>query len=349
METYNSLIGEMMIDLRSDTVTKPTQAMLEVMMNAEVGDDVFESDPTVNKLQEVAASLFGHEDSLFCPSGTMTNQIGIFIQSGPLTDVITETNSHVYQYEVGGIAFHSRANVKTIEGQRGMLSLDHIKQAVNPADVHRTETKLICLENTTNRGGGACYSMEELRSISNFARGNKIKLHLDGARLFNALVEKQIKASDIGPLFDTISICLSKGLGCPVGSLLISSKENIKRARKVRKVFGGGMRQVGYFASAGIYALENNVDRLIEDHQNAKAIAKILEGLNYVDKVIPPESNILIFHLKEGHSPEKFLSRLKDHSVHAVPFGGQSIRFVTHLDFKSESLNKLEEVLKSYS
>lgn len=338
-----------MIDLRSDTVTKPTPAMLEAMMNAQVGDDVFESDPTVNKLQEVAAQMFGHEDSLYCPSGTMTNQIGIFIQSGPLTDVITETNSHVYQYEVGGIAFHSRANIKTIEGNRGMLTLDQIQAAVNPPDVHRTETALISLENTTNRGGGGCYSMDDLREISKFARDTKINLHLDGARLFNALVEKKIEAEEIGTLFDTISICLSKGLGCPIGSLLISSKGNIKKARKVRKVFGGGMRQVGYLAAGGLYALENNVERLAEDHQNAKTMAEILSSLDYVEKVIPPETNILIFHLKDNHEPNKFLEYLKSKDVHAVPFGGQSIRFVTHLDFKTEYMNKLEEVLKSYS
>jgi len=323
--------------------------MLEAMMNAQVGDDVFESDPTVNKLQEVAAQMFGHEDSLYCPSGTMTNQIGIFIQSGPLTDVITETNSHVYQYEVGGIAFHSRANVKTIDGNRGMLTLDQIKAAVNPPDVHRTETTLISLENTTNRGGGGCYSMDDLREISNFARENNINLHLDGARLFNALVEKKIEAKEIGTLFDTISICLSKGLGCPIGSLLISTKESIHKARKVRKVFGGGMRQVGYLAAAGLYALENNVERLAEDHQNAKTMAEILSSLDYVEKVIPPETNILIFHLKENHEPTKFLEYLKSKDVYAVPFGGQSIRFVTHLDFKTDYMNKLEEVLKSYS
>lgn len=338
-----------MIDLRSDTVTKPTKEMLEAMMSAEVGDDVFESDPTVNKLQEMAATMFGHEASLFCPSGTMTNQIGIFIQSGPLTDVITEVNSHVYQYEVGGIAFHSRANVKTLEGSRGKLTLAGIKSAVNPPDVHRTETKLISLENTTNRGGGACYSLSEIKEISDFARSNKINLHLDGARLFNALVETRINPIEIGPLFDSISICLSKGLGCPVGSLLISSKENIHRARKVRKVFGGGMRQVGYLASAGLYALQNNVERLIEDHENARILAGILEELDYVETVIPPETNILIFHLKDEIEPQRFLEYLKSKNVLAVPFGGQSIRFVTHLDFKADQIEDLENVLKSFS
>ncbi len=338
-----------MIDLRSDTVTKPTPEMLEVMMKAEVGDDVFESDPTVNKLQEMAASMFGHEASLFCPSGTMTNQIGIFVQSGPLTDVITEINSHVYQYEVGGIAFHSRANVKTLEGNRGKLTLEQIKNAVNPPDVHRTETRLISLENTTNRGGGACYSLDELKEISKFAREKKINLHLDGARLFNALVETRINALEIGQLFDSISICLSKGLGCPVGSLLISNKENIQRAKKVRKVFGGGMRQVGYLAAAGIFALENNIQRLEEDHTNARILADILERLDYVERVIPPETNILIFDLKDSYSPESFLSYLKSKNILAVPFGGQSIRFVTHMDFKADQISELEEELKSFT
>ncbi|MCO4795014.1 MAG: threonine aldolase [Bacteriovoracaceae bacterium] len=337
-----------MIDLRSDTVTKPTSEMLKYMFDANVGDDVFESDPTVNRLQEMTARMFGHEASLYCPSGTMTNQIGIFIQSGALSDVITEANSHVYKYEVGGIAFNSRANVKLLEGSRGKLNCDQIQEAISPSDVHLTETKLVCLENTTNRGGGACYDLDELINISSFCRREGVALHLDGARLFNALVKTGIKASEIGPLFDTISICLSKGLGAPVGSLLISNKEKIKKARKVRKVMGGGMRQVGYLAAAGIYALENNIGRMEEDHNNAKEMAKMLEDYSFVESVVAPETNILIFDLEKNVAPEYFLEHLKKQDILAVPFGGQSIRFVTHLDFKAESIEIIKKALGEF-
>ena len=336
------------IDLRSDTVTKPTPAMLDAMMSAEVDDDVFESDPTVNKLQAFAAELFGKEAALFCPSGTMTNQIAIALQSGPLTEVITEESSHVYNSEVGGISFNSRASVKLIKGDRGRMTAAQIAGAINPIDVHKARTVLVCLENTANRGGGACYDWSELEKIRNLCQQNNLKLHLDGARLCNAAIATNTPLGNYGPLFDTISVCLSKGLGAPVGSLLISDSKTIFEARRMRKVLGGGMRQAGYLAAAGLYALQNNIERMNNDHQLAKQMATLLKPLSYIDNVIEPETNILIFNLTEKIAPRAFIDHLLAHHIKAVSFGEQAIRFVTHLDVGVEELNRLEAALKKF-
>jgi threonine aldolase len=336
------------IDLRSDTVTKPTPAMLEAMMSAEVDDDVFESDPSVNNLQEVAAALFGSEAALFCPSGTMTNQIAIQLQAPPLSEVITDESSHVYNYEGGGISFNAGASVKLISGDKGRMTASQVLGGINPVDIHKARTSLVCLENTANKGGGSCYQMSEIKRIRKLCDEKKLKLHLDGARLCNAAVATNTKLSEFGPLFDTISICLSKGLGAPVGSLLLANKETIFEARRVRKVLGGGMRQAGFLAAAGTFALENNIERLKEDHLLAKKMMELLKEKNYIESIIEPETNILIFNLMPEFRPEDFLQYLTKNNVHAVGFGGQAIRFVTHLDVSSEDLNQLEKVLNHF-
>ncbi|MBT7611072.1 MAG: threonine aldolase [Bacteriovoracaceae bacterium] len=337
------------IDLRSDTVTRPSEGMLDAMMSADVDDDVFESDPSVNRLQEMAASFFGKEAALFCPSGTMTNQIAIQLQAAPMTEVITEESSHVYNYEVGGISFNARASVKLINGDTGRISAYQIDQAINPVDIHKARTSLVCLENSANRGGGACYHLGELERIHKLCRDRNLKLHLDGARLCNAAIATRTELKKYGPLFDTISICLSKGLGAPVGSLLLGNQKTIYEARRVRKVFGGGMRQAGFLAAAAQYALENNIERLRDDHDLAKKMAELLLECDYIESVIEPETNILIFGLKSKYKPEQFLNHLKENNILAVGIEGQAIRFVTHLDVSPNDLNHIEKILKSFS
>src|SRR5687767_3330880 len=258
----------MIIDFRSDTVTKPTPGMKEAMMNAQVGDDVFGEDFSINQLESIAAGMFGMEAGLFCPSGTMTNQIAIKCHTQPGDEVICDESSHVYQYEGGGIAFNSGASVKLLPGDRGRISSEQVLHSINPDDNHKANTSLVCLENTSNRGGGSCYDLKEVQQIHNICKENNLKLHLDGARIFNALAATRESPKQYGELFDSISICLSKSLGCPVGSVLLGKKELIKKGRRVRKVMGGGMRQGGFLAAAGIYALENHLERLAEDHEN---------------------------------------------------------------------------------
>ena len=267
----------MIIDFRSDTVTKPTAGMLNAMMSAKVGDDVFGEDPSINELEKIASTLFNMEASLFCPSGTMTNQIAIKCHTQPGDEVICDESSHVYQYEAGGIAFNSGASVKLLVGNRGRINADQVLNAINPYDLHKANSSLVCLENTNNRGGGSCYDFDEILRIKKVCLENNLKLHMDGARLFNALVAKNETPKQYGQVVDSISICLSKGLGCPVGSLLLGSSEFIKKAKRVRKVFGGGLRQGGFLAAAGIYALQNNVERLKDDHLHAKQINDALQ------------------------------------------------------------------------
>lgn len=334
------------IDLRSDTVTKPTPGMLQAMMEAEVGDDVFEQDPTVNALQEKAAQLFGKEAALFCPSGTMTNQIAFKVITTPLSQVIMENYGHPYRYEGGGLAFNSGVSVSLVHGDRGRITHEQVESCINPDDVHFPMTKAVSLENTCNRGGGACYDFREILKIRKVCDQNDLYLHLDGARLFNALAVTDETAKDYGKAFDTISICLSKGLGAPVGSLLLASREHIKMARRVRKALGGGMRQAGFLAAAGIYALDHHRQRLQEDHQNAKRIGEMLRQKSYAEEVLPVDTNIVILRLSDQVNPARFLEDLKAKGVLAVGFGGQLIRFVTHLDFTEEMLNPLEEALK---
>ena len=334
-----------LIDLRSDTVTKPSEQMLEVMMQANVGDDVFSEDETVNKLEEIAAAMFGMEAGLFCPSGTMTNQIAIKVHTQPGDEVICDRLSHVYQYEGGGIAFNSGATVHLLEGNRGRITAQQVADAINPDDLHKPVSTLVVLENTSNRGGGSCYELSDLQSINQICLQNKLTLHLDGARLFNALVAKQQKPEEYGKLFHSISICLSKGLGAPVGSLLLGTKEIIKKSRRIRKVFGGGMRQAGFMAAAGLYALEHHIERLAEDHENAKQIEQTLLSHSKIESVLPVETNIIIYNLKEGITAEKFTENLKAKGILCFAMGKQQIRFVTHLDVNKEMVDRTCSIL----
>lgn len=338
----------MIIDLRSDTVTKPSAGMLEFMMKAPLGDDVFAEDPTMNKLQNFAADLFGMEASLFCPSGTMTNQIAIKAHTQPGDELICDAASHIYNYEGGGIAFNSGVQARLIQGDRGRINASQIETAINPNFDWLTKTSLVSLENTVNRAGGSIYQISEIEHIKDICLKYNLRLHLDGARLFNALVVNNEDPKLYGNLFDSISICLSKGLGAPIGSLLLGKKEFIAKSRRIRKVFGGGMRQAGIIASAGIYALQNNIHRLDEDHKNAQIIAKALEQCNYIQRIMPVETNILIFELKAGIKAEEFVKLLGNSHILCTGFGGQSIRMVTHLDVDTASCKKVGEVISNF-
>jgi len=335
----------MITDLRSDTFTKPTSGMLQAMFTAAVGDDVFGEDPTVNKLEAMAADLFGMESAVFCPSGTMTNQIAIKCHTQPGDEVICEKLSHVYIYEGGGIAFNSGCQVKAIDGNRGRLTAKYIAQNINPKDIHKANTSLVCLENTTNRGGGACYEFAEIELVKEVCLQNNLKLHLDGARLWNALIAKEETPRQYGEIFDSISICLSKGLGTPVGSLLLGNKTYIQKARRIRKVFGGGMRQAGYLAAAGIFALENNFDRLQNDHDNAKKIAVALSEKVFVGEILPVETNIIIFEVLSPYTPESFSAIMKEHTISVMVISACQIRMVTHLDVSNEQVDKLVSLI----
>ena len=335
----------MKIDLRSDTVTRPTAEMKEAMMQAELGDDVFEEDPTVMALESKAASLFGKEAGIFCPSGTMTNQIAIRLHTFPGAEVICHEDSHVYNYEGGGIAVNSLSSVKLLRGNRGRLRAEDIGAAINPDDVHKPVSSLVCVEDTSNRGGGCYYDLNALSAIRSEVDKYGLPLHCDGARVFNALVERGDDPATYGQFFDTISICLSKGLGAPIGSVLLGTSEHIRQARRIRKVLGGGMRQVGLLAAAGIYALDNHVDRLKVDHERARRIGKVLSERSYCSQVLPVETNIVVFELKPDNAPSEFLDMLAAKGVLAVPFGGQLVRFVTHLDFDDVQLDNLLHIL----
>jgi len=335
----------MLIDFRSDTVTKPTRGMMEAMMNARVGDDVFGEDPSINQLEDMVAGMFGMEASIFCPSGTMTNQLAIKCHTQPGDEVICDESAHVYQYEGGGIAFNSGASVKLLPGDRGRITADQVRASINPDDNHKAHTSLVCVENTSNRGGGSCYDFGEIKKIEKVCRENDLKLHLDGARLFNALVEKKETPKQYGDTFDSISICLSKSLGCPVGSLLLGKKDFIKRARRVRKVFGGGMRQAGFLAAAGIYALQHHVDRLKEDHCNAQQIGKSLQKKPFVKLMLPVETNIIIIELDDSITAPAFVAKLKEKDVLGYAISPKRVRFVLHLDITKEMVERTVEVV----
>ena len=337
-----------MIQLISDTVTKPTEAMKMAMMNAPVGDDVFREDPTVNALEEKVADMFGKEAALYCPSGTMTNQIAIKVHTNPLDELICEVNSHVYQYETGGYGFNSGIGIQLLEGDRGRLSADQVERAIRPLYDWLPKSKLVVLENSGNRAGGSYYTLDQIRPISELCRKSGLAIHLDGARLFNVLVETKETTKEYGKYFDSISICLSKGLGAPVGSVLTGNKEFITEARRFRKVMGGGMRQAGYIAAAGIYALDNHVSRLKEDNDKAKALGKVLQDLNYVVNLRPVETNIVIFDIVDTIDASLFLDYLKANGISASSFGPQTIRFVTHLDVTNEMIQKTIETLKGF-
>ncbi len=334
------------IDLRSDTVTKPTSAMLEAMMAAPVGDDVFGEDPTINLLQEKAAAMFGVEASLYCPTGTMTNQLAIRNHCTPGSEVICDQLSHIYLYEGGGVAVNAQSSVKLINGNQGRITANMVQDNINnPSDIHLPVTRLVSLENTVNKGGGAIYDFEEIKKIKEVCINNDLKLHLDGARLFNAIVEQDISPKEYGEIFDSISICLSKGLGCPVGSLLLGDKDFIEKARRFRKLMGGGWRQAGFIAAAGVYALDNNIDRLKEDHKRAKLIGEILKSKSFVKNVYPIETNIIIFELPESILAATFVEAMADKGVLCVPFGKHLVRFVTHLDFTDDDLQFIEKAI----
>lgn len=336
----------MMIDLRSDTVTRPSKEMKAKMFDAKLGDDVFEDDPTVKEFENRTASLFGKEEGLFCPSGTMSNQIALMIHLKPGDEVICSRESHIYNYEGGGIARNAGASVRLIERSNGLINVDDIKENINPDDIHYPITKLVALENTCNRGGGNCYDINEVEKINEFCLKNNLPMHLDGARLFNALVKNNEKALIWGSYFDSISLCFSKGLGTPMGSVLIGSKDFIHKARRVRKVLGGGMRQVGMVAAAGLYALDNNIDRLKNDHVNAEIIGNALANCSWVQSVMPVETNIVVAHLYSKFDNLKFVEKLKDKGILSIPFGKGRVRMVTHLDISNEEIEKLVDSIK---
>ncbi|MCB0478045.1 MAG: aminotransferase class I/II-fold pyridoxal phosphate-dependent enzyme [Crocinitomicaceae bacterium] len=330
----------MIIDLRSDTVTKPSQEMREAMFNAPVGDDVFEEDPTVNELEKYGAELFGHEAAIYCSSGTQTNQIALNIHSGPGKEVICHEDAHVYKYEGGGLMRNTGSSVRLLRGERGMMTAEEVEEWINPDNVHLPVTAVISIEDTFNRGGGAVYDFEEIKRIRKVAEKHNLPLHNDGARIFNALAENGIDPKTYAAQFDSISVCLSKGLGAPIGSLLLGSKDFIKEARRVRKAFGGGMRQAGIIAAGGLFALKNNVQRTKEDHVRAKKLGAIIQQKDWALDVFPIETNIVVVKVE---NVEATLDQLKTKGILGIAFGKNLIRFVTHLDFTDEMLDKFEQ------
>jgi threonine aldolase len=337
-----------MIDLRSDTVTKPSAEMLEFMIAAQVGDDVFGEDPTVNELEKYAADLFGKEAALYCSSGTQTNQIAINVHVQPGGEVICHKESHIYKYEGGGIARNSGASVRLIDGNRGRISAEEVKNWINPEnDVHFPLTQLVSIEDTANRGGGAIYNFQEIQNLRNLCNNLNLPLHLDGARVFNALIENNIDFKTYGSQFDSISICLSKGLGAPVGSLLLGSNAFIKKAHRVRKVFGGGMRQAGIIAAGGLYALRNNVERLKVDHENAKRLENELNDCPWVESVIPVQTNIVVAILRDAQKRDVIVEKLKSKNILIMPFGPGMLRMVTHLNINQNDIDEVSAALKN--
>ena len=333
----------MIIDLRSDTLTKPSKPMLDAMLHAELGDDVFSEDPTVKKLEEMSAAMFGMEAGLFCPSGTMANQIAIKAHTQPMDEIICDKISHIYNYENGGWAFHSGVSIRLTNGERGKMNVAMIEELIQPEQDWLPNTKLVAIENTVNKGGGSVYTLKEMNFISDFCKKKNLILHLDGARIFNALITLQKKSADLSGLFESISVCISKGLGAPAGSVLLGKKNFIKRARKIRKAFGGGMRQSGILAAACIYALENNIERLAEDHHRAKKLADALSKCGWVKNVFPVETNIVIFEVADSAKTNEQLASL---GIKAAPFSPTLIRLVTHLDITEEMIDVAVEKMK---
>ena len=337
----------MIVDLRSDTVTKPSQGMLDAMMSAKVGDDVFDEDPTVNLLQDRLAKMFGKPKALFFPSGSMANQTAIKLHTNPGEQVICDKYAHIYNYEAGGASFNSGISCHLLDGSRGMFTAEQVKNAINPDAFYYSQTALVEVENTTNKGGGACWDFEELKKIRKVCSNHGLGYHLDGARLWNALVVKKETTEDYGKLFDTISVCLSKGLGCPIGSVLIGDEAIMKNAVRFRKVFGGNMRQVGYLAAAGLYALDNNIERLKEDHNKAIEIGEVLKSLSFIKKVEPIETNIIIFELNPEIDENTFTKKLRDRDIYIIGMGGGKLRIVTHLDYTNSMHDYFLTTLKS--
>ena len=331
-----------MIELRSDTFTKPTKEMLAFMFAAKVGDDVWDEDFTVKALEKRIALLFGMEAALFCPSGTMANQIAIKVHTQPGDEVICDYSSHIYQYEAGGIAFNSSASVNLLQGTNGKITVDLVQSALKEENIHFSKQSLVSVENTTNKGGGACYDLTELQSLSTFCKSKSLAFHMDGARLYNAIVKTNTKPADYGAIFDSISVCMSKGLGAPIGSLLLGNNAFIAQAKRIRKVLGGGMRQAGYLAAACDYALDTNIDLLQHDHRRAKVIETTLKSLDYVNEVLPVETNIVIFSLSD---PTSFVAYLKEQNILCSAISANQIRFVTHLQFTDKMLELLVKAL----
>ncbi|MBP9601297.1 MAG: threonine aldolase [Lutibacter sp.] len=340
----------MKINLISDTVTKPTSEMLAFMMKAEVGDDVFKTDPTVIRLQAKLAEMFGMEDALFFPSGTMANQTAIKLHTQPGDKMFCDKWAHVYNFEGGGAAFNSGVTSWLIDGNRGMFTANQLQNEVSGSrnDIHTPYSKLVAIENTTNKGGGACWDFNEIEDIKKVCDQNKLAFHLDGARLFNALVSKKESPEQYGKVFDTVSVCLSKGLGAPIGSVLLGSKEHIAKALRIRKLFGGAMRQVGYLAAAGIYALDHHVDRLADDHLRAKTIGEALQKSEFVKFVEPVETNIVIFNIVESITEDDFMERFEQQGISFITMGNGKLRMVTHLDFNDEMLAILIKVIENF-
>jgi threonine aldolase len=340
----------MIADFRSDTLTKPTSGMLERMMAAEVGDDVWEEDPTVRELENRLAAEFGMGAGIFCPSGTMANQIAIRLLTSPQDEVICASLSHIYHYEAGGTASNSLVSLKLIPSEKGILSPDEIRENINPRDVHFPTSRLLVLENTCNKGGGYSYSQEELESITSMCRENKLLVYMDGARVYNAIISRGYDSMQVAQGLDSISVCLSKGLGCPVGTvLLIKDPELLFNAKRVRKAFGGGMRQAGYLAAAGLYAIENNITRLSDDHENAKKLGKLLSNSDFCEEVKEVETNIVLFKTKEGIDKLTIIKNLEEQGVLCAPMGKDWIRFVTHLGIDREAMSHTEEVISNFN
>ena len=338
----------MIIDLRSDTVTKPSKGMLEAMMQAKVGDDVFGEDETVNQLEFKVARMFGKDEALFFPSGTMANQTALKLHTNPGDQIICDKYAHIYNYESGGASFNSGVSCKLIDGNRGMFTAKQVEEAINPDAYYYSKTSLVEIENTTNKGGGACWDFNEIDKIKSVCKNYNLRLHLDGARLWNAMVEKNINLREYGDCFDTLSVCLSKGLGCPVGSVLIGNSDIMKEAIRIRKIFGGNMRQVGYLAAAGIYALDNNLERLADDHLKAKEIGAELSKLCIVKSVEEIETNIVIFELNDDFEERKFMQQLVNNNIHIIHMGNRKLRMVTHLDYNDDMHHKLIKTLSTF-
>ena len=339
----------MITDLRSDTVTKPTAGMMDAIVNAKTGDDVYKEDPTVNELEARMASMFGMDEALFFPTGSMANQAAIKLHTNPGEQLICDKWAHVFNYEGGGVSFNSGVSCKLIDGHRGMITAAQVEEAINPPDFyHSPLTSLVCLENTTNKGGGACYELEEIERIRKVCSEHGLGLHLDGARLMNAIVAKNQDPKDFGKLTDSISICFSKGLGTPLGTVLVGKKDLMKNAIRIRKVLGGGMRQVGFMAAAALYALDNHVDRLKEDHRKAREISELLAKKDFIQNVEPTETNIVIFYLSKGLSETKFMNDLLHKQVRISNMGQGKLRIVTHLDYTDEMHARLLEILDNY-
>ncbi len=339
----------MIADFRSDTVTKPTPGMMQAMMNAPVGDDVFREDPSVNELENNMSEMFGMEAALWCASGTMSNQIAIASHTKPGDEVISEQESHVFYYEGGGIAYNAGCQTRTLAGERGRISAEQVLAVINPEDVHRAHSSLVCLENTCNRGGGACYDLEEIKRIRKVCDDHGLRLHLDGARLFNALVAKKQQPEAYGNLFHSISVCLNKGLGCPAGSVLLGTRTFIHQARRVRKVLGGGLRQAGFLAATASYALQHHVDRLGEDHAHAKQIESALLAHPKIKMVLPVETNLVVFELTDGEDPKRFISSMKEKDILLLTISPKRLRMVTHLDITNDMVDLFSGTLANWS